>query len=113
MPNIEQKVRPNNSQSDVGLDLNRRLRFQGIHDLDAVIVALKSSTTALLSWTSFTLNFVIRNPHRPSALSRMQRFLGMIVAEGELTSDKPQRSTLTLNAVRLVLSPEQLSPARS
>jgi hypothetical protein len=35
---------------------------------------IKSWTTALLSWTSFTLNFVIRNSHRRSALSRMQRF---------------------------------------
>ena len=43
---------------------------------------IKSWTTALLSWTSFTLNFVIRNSHRRSALSRMQRFLRMIVAEG-------------------------------
>ncbi len=46
----------------VGLHLNRRLRCQGIHDLDAVIVALKSWTTALLSWTSFTPNFVPKSP---------------------------------------------------
>jgi hypothetical protein len=79
---------------NAGLHLNRRLRSQGIHDLDAVIVALKSWTTALLSWTSFALNFVIRNPHRRSSLPRMQRFLRMIVAEGELTSDRPERSTI-------------------
>jgi hypothetical protein len=74
------------SRLAVGLHLNRRLRSQGIHDLDAVIVALKSWTTGLLSSTSFTLNFVIRNSYSQSSLPGLQRFLRMIVAEVELTS---------------------------
>jgi hypothetical protein len=78
----------------VGLHLNRRLRCQGIHNLDAVIVALKSWTTALLSWTSFTLNFGSRNSYSQSSLPGLQRFLRMIVAEGELTSGRPERSTI-------------------
>jgi hypothetical protein len=61
-----EKMKPGIEQAfaiGVELYLNRRLRFLGIHDLDAVIAALKSWTTALFSWKSFTLNFVIRNPY--------------------------------------------------
>ncbi len=35
-----------------------------IEDYALCRAALEPWTTALLSWTSFTLNFVIRNPHR-------------------------------------------------
>jgi hypothetical protein len=53
--------------ASVGLYLNHRLRPQVTYDLDAVIVALKSWTTALLSWTRFALNFGSRNSYRQSA----------------------------------------------
>jgi hypothetical protein len=51
-----QAAMSSNARANVGLHLNRRLRSQVIHDLDAVIVALKS-------WTSFTLHCVIRNSY--------------------------------------------------
>jgi len=93
MPNNSEKVMPINSESD-RLHSNRRLRSQVIHDLHAVIVALKSWTTAPLSWTSFTLNFASRNSYRQSAFPGLQHFLRMIAAEGELTSGSPERSTI-------------------
>jgi hypothetical protein len=43
---------------DVELHLNRRHTLEGIHDLNAVIVVLKSWTTALNSWTDFIPNFM-------------------------------------------------------
>gem|GEM_PF-6337401 len=54
---------------------------------------LKSWTPALL-WTSSTLNSVIRNSHRRSAFSKMQRYLLMIAAEGRLMSGRPKPTTI-------------------
>jgi hypothetical protein len=57
----------------VGLDLNRRLPSQAIHDLDTVIAVLRLQTIAPLSWTDIALDFVIRNSHQQTGLPGMQR----------------------------------------
>ena len=62
----------------VELHLNRRHPLEGVHDLNAVIVVLKSWKTALFSWTIFNLNFVIRNPNRDQRFHERNRSMHMM-----------------------------------